>query len=318
MRGTIKVGMISNPRSHGNQRGLRDVLDALPPGQLLHERLDDHRNLAEVLAEFARQEVGLLVINGGDGTVQHVLTELLERPAFPEPPRIAILPRGTANMTAGDVGLHGGDGAALERLLALARNGSIAPHLVTRSVLRVQDVRDVPPQRCMFLGAAAIYDAIEFCCREVYARGVRGNLGMGLALIGLLLGGVVGRQNAVFRPHQVAVGLDGDAPAAQSLLLVFATTLERLILGSRPFWNQDAAPIHYTSIAYPPERVLCSAPKVLYGWRRSSLPAGYFSRGARSIELHLDGSRFTLDGEMFEPAGPLRLSAEDTVEFVRL
>ena len=56
--------------------------------------------------------------------------------------------------------------------------------MARRHVLRVENIREVPPQRCMFFGAAAIYDAIEFCCSRVYALGFKGNLGMGLTLGG--------------------------------------------------------------------------------------------------------------------------------------
>jgi hypothetical protein len=67
-------------------------------------------------------------------------------------------------------------------------------------------------------------------------------------------------------------------------------------------------------------RLIRSAPKVLYGWRRATLPSeAYLSRSASRIELRLD-SPFTLDGELFEPQAerPLVMTARDSVAFVRL
>jgi hypothetical protein len=93
-----------------------------------------------------------------------------------------------------------------------------------------------------------------------------------------------------------------------------------MILGSRPFWNQGAGSIRFTSIAHPPPQLLRSAAKVLYGWRRITLPAeSYVSQGAERIALDLDGA-FTLDGELFSPAPgrPLLLSAQESVGFIRL
>ena len=70
----------------------------------------------------------------------------------------------------------------------------------------------------------------------------------------------------------------------------------------------------------PPARLIRSAPKVLYGWRRATLPGDtYVSGGAERLALGL-GSAFTLDGELLEPEprGPLLVTAPDRVAFVRL
>ena len=206
----IRIGLISNPNSQRNQRGLDDLhaFSASVP-DLLHREVEGDGSLVRILKEFAACEVGLLVINGGDGTVQRVLTELLERPMFERLPSIAILPRGMANMTAGDIGLRGRSAAALRQLLERTRKGDLGQSMVRRSILRVENIRDWPPQRCLFFGAGAIYDAIELCCRQVYSRGLKGNLGMGLTLGGLLLSDLLGRSDGALRAHDIAVAIDG-------------------------------------------------------------------------------------------------------------
>ncbi len=318
----LKIGLISNPTSQRNRQGLGEVR-AIGAGMrdLLHVVTDGAQSLGEILAELARQEAGLLVVAGGDGTVQRVLTELLETRPFERLPPVAILARGMANMTAGDVGLRGRPARALPRLIEVARSGDLASHVEHRHVLRVENVRGLPPQRCVFLGAAAIYDAVEFCCRRVYSLGLRGNLGMGLTLGGFLLGGRFGRDGeGPIRGRDIGITVD-DRPVSQARrLLVLATTLDRLVLGSRPFWGEGANRIRFTSIAHPPVRLLRSAPKVLYGWRRATLPPDiYVSGGAERLTLGLD-SAFTLDGELFEPEpqAPLLVTAPDRVGFVRL
>jgi diacylglycerol kinase (ATP) len=142
-----------------------------------------------------------------------------------------------------------------------------------------------------------------------------------VTLAAMLLGTVfTSRDHGVLRGHDIAVSLDGGAENRTSRLLVLATTLHRLILGSRPFWNHAGRPIRYTSIAYPPDHLLRSAPKVLYGWGRRELsPEVYDSQGAGRIALRLDAP-FTIDGEMFEPSPeqPVLITAADRVRFVRL
>jgi diacylglycerol kinase (ATP) len=317
----LRIGLISNPNSERNRRGLADLraVSAETP-DLLHFEIDGQRSLLEILTEMARREVRLLVVNGGDGTVQRVLTDLLEARPFERPPALAILARGMANMTAGDVGLRGRAVTLLHRLIGAVRTGEVERSLEFRRILRVESIRERSPQRCMFFGAAAIYDAIEFCCSKVYPLGLRGNLGMSLTLGGLLLRGLFGGGNGTMRGHDIAVTLDGDPVIRTQRLLVLATTLERLILRSRPFWAEGSGSIRFTSIAHPPVHLIRSAPKVLYGWRRATLPReAYISRSAERIALHLD-SPFTLDGELFEPdpEQPLVLTAPDSLAFVRL
>jgi hypothetical protein len=317
-----KIGLISNPRSQRNRRGLDGIHRAVADApDVIHIATESRQDLDDALREFARQDVRLLLINGGDGTVQAVRTRLLEGRAFEKVPDVALLARGTANTTAANIGLHGKATAGLVRLLAAARDGTIGTRIEERPILRLENIRGKGPQRGMMFGAGAVQGAIELCRREIYARGLRGNLGIGVTLVGLLLGTVFRTRNyGVLRGHEIAVSLDGGVENRRSRLLVLATTLDRLILRSRPFWNCAGAPIRYTSIAYPPDRLLRSAAKVLYGWRREALsPEVYDSQGAGRIAVRLDAP-FTVDGEMFEPLPdqPVLITAADRVRFVRL
>jgi diacylglycerol kinase (ATP) len=317
-----KIGLISNPGSERNRRGLQEIQQVLAGNSdIIHVATEACEELDEVLADFARRGVDLLLINGGDGTVQTVLTRLLENHPFETQPDLAILPRGMANTTAADVGLRGKAADALSRVIVASRDGGIAHHVVERPVLRIENLASDRPQRGMMFGGGAIPDAIDLCNRQVYARGLRGDLAMGVTLAAILLGSALGRRsNGVLRPHDIGVALDGGSEDRIDRLLVLATTLHRLILRSRPFWNYDTEPIRYTSIAYPPEHLLRAAPRVLYGWGRRALPPEiYDSQGARRIALRLDAP-FTIDGETFHPLPnqAVVVTAADRARFVRL
>jgi diacylglycerol kinase (ATP) len=317
-----KIGLISNPGSERNRRGLQEIQQVLAGNSdIVHVATQTCEELDEVLADFGRRGVELLLINGGDGTVQTVLTRLLEKHPFENPPYLAILPRGMANTTAADVGLRGKPATALSRVIAASRDGGIADHVVERPVLRIENLAGAAPQRGMMFGGGAIPDAIDLCNRQVYGRGLRGDLAMGVTLAAILLGSALGgRSNGVLRPHDIGVAFDGGSEKRIDRLLVLATTLHRLILRSRPFWNYDTQPIRYTSIAYPPEHLLRAAPRVMYGWGRRALPPEiYDSHGARRIALRLDAP-FTIDGETFHalPNQAVVITAADRARFVRL
>lgn len=316
----LALGLISNPRSQQNKRGmprLQAAADALPG--LQHHRLGAMSELPEVLADFARREVGILAIAGGDGTVQAAMTELLERRPFGErPPVLALLPRGMTNMTAADVGLRGDPERNLRRLGELAARGGLEPHLRRRPILRLEGMAGAPPQRGMFFGAAGIQQAIEICRRRVHSLGVEADWAAGLTLAGLLLGWALGTSRDAVPGESVGTAFDGGPESRRQELLVLVTTLDRLVLGSRPFWNQEGGPLRYSAVAHPPERLLLHARKVLYGGPDRRLPEGYRSRGAETIALRLQGA-FTLDGERYEPdpTRPLLLSAADSLSFLR-
>ena len=99
----IRTGLIVNPLSRRNRDGVAPLLEDLP--DLLVAAPASLAELREVLADFARQEVGLVIISGGDGTVREVLTALV--PAYGAAlPALAVVPSGNANLIAADAALY--------------------------------------------------------------------------------------------------------------------------------------------------------------------------------------------------------------------
>jgi hypothetical protein len=317
----IKLGLISNTRSQQNKRGMVAIDSVLADApEVLHARLTGIDGLSPALEEFAREGVGVIVTNGGDGTVQAILTELLVNEPFSRIPPIAVLPRGMTNMTAADVGPRGAAAKSLRRLVGLARNGTIDRHLIRRHILKVENVAGHSAQCGMFFGTAGIVRGIEVCRTRVHSRGLESEWANGVTLAGMLLGWLLsGGRGETFRGELVAVSVDGGAAERSPLFLALATTLDRLILNSRPFWNQGGGPVRFTSIADPPRRLLRYARKILYGPSHRSFPGDtYVSRGANRVSFEME-CPFTLDGQMFEPERdkPVVVSAADEVDFVR-
>ena len=83
----LKVGVITNPRSGGNKRGsggIHKLLKHWP--DVMHHEAFDPQGVSAVLSDFSRNGVKLIVVNGGDGTVQAVLTILGNKRIFAQPP----------------------------------------------------------------------------------------------------------------------------------------------------------------------------------------------------------------------------------------
>ena len=80
------------------------------------------------LETIARVRPKMLVINGGDGTVQAALTELYNGGHFIDgPPPVAVLPSGKTNLIALDLGARGDPIATLQQLIGLARSDTKKP-----------------------------------------------------------------------------------------------------------------------------------------------------------------------------------------------
>lgn len=319
----MRVGIVDNPLSRQNKKGMGTLEGvAREVTGVAYERLDAFSDLRPVLEEFAKQGVELLVVSGGDGTVQACLTILSENEPFEQLPLIAILPHGTTNMTAHDIGLRTKGAGGLRSLLQLREQDELDGHLRERRLLRLENIKDSPPQVGMFFGGATIYRAIQVCRNSIHPLQFESEMANGLTLAIMLFKWFWsgGRDESLFKGDSAAVSIDGGESEESLYLLFLATTLDRLVLGSRPFWNDAGHAIRFTSIAYPPERILWFARRILYGSPRRKLPQdSYKSCSADRVEMRFSGP-FTLDGEFFEPdpSRPLVLTADRSARFVRL
>lgn len=321
MAETFRIGLVSNVGSERNKRGINKVDRVVAElGGIRHEKISAVNRLGVILRSFAAEKIEVIAVNSGDGTIQALLSVLLEDRPFATVPPVAVLAGGMTNMTGADVGPKGPPAAVLRRLVELISAGTIGQNLIRRNILRVENIVDHAPQRAMFFGAAGIVEAIKLCKAEVHSRGLSAEWANGATLARMLWGWLVSSERDRRRlGADMAIALNDEAPTSGQRLLVLATTLDRLVLGSRPFWDVEGGSVRYTAIAYPPRRLLLTAPRVLFGSRRRTLDKeSYDSRGVRRLSIAMDGS-LTLDGQLFmaDRRTPLVITADDRVAFVK-
>jgi hypothetical protein len=291
----LSLGLLSNPLSGGNRKGLhtiRKVVAERP--QVYHYEATTPSEISSALAEFSRNNVDVVAINGGDGTIHAVLTALFRTPSRGPFPLLALLRSGTASMLARDAGLPGSGLEALSRLLTWISTGSGSVTVVQRPILKVEGMPDQKPLYGMFFGAAGICQGIRFCLDRVHTKGVSGQLAAGVTL-GRFLSAAARRNKGLLSPTPAAVGINNEPPEKRDFLLILISTLERLFLGIRPYWTDEINPLYYTALgARPRLPALLRGKKTLF-----CVPEhGYFSRKAREVRLTLTGG-FTLDGELY-------------------
>jgi diacylglycerol kinase (ATP) len=317
----IRTGVINNPLSFRNKRrhilpAILDVLRAHP--WVMHHEVSRPEDVRAATGSLLDGGCELIVVNGGDGTMQAVLTRLFGS-GTGALPLLAALPGGTTNMVAADVGSMVSPIPALWRLLGSARDGCLRGSVVERPVMRAE-IAPGTAVFSMFFGSGAIYHGIRFCRQYVATLGLRGEVGPGVALAVFLAKIVLGHGGRMFPPLHLSGRVDGRQLQSGDYIGVLVSTVSRQFLGLRPFWGRESAPLKYSAMRYSPQHLWRAAPAVMRGKpNRFVRPEyGYVSHNAQEIELQLDCG-FTLDGELFTAAAgtPVVLRSGYTASFLR-
>jgi len=318
----MRIGLLNNLRAGHNRKGVARLLHFLSDHrEVAHVETSSAQAVPEALWELARQDVELLVVNGGDGTLSHVLGEILGSGAFDgRVPHVAVLRGGRTNMSARDLGSHKDPLRGMSNLVWAVQTGRVQERVIDRPVLRVQYGPGVNLRYGMFFGAGVIHRGIELVHQRFRAER-QGLFGASLVTSTLLARlALLGDSQGVLEPDKVGILVDGMPVDRGESTLVMATSLDELFLGLRPFWGDGDGRVRFTSIAASPRRFGRSLPRILSGQAHGKLHEddGYLSRNARRVDLRMDCG-FTVDGELEAPAPEriVSLTTDTRVPFVQ-
>lgn len=297
----IKVALLSNPKSTGNREILprvRAFCAARP--EIYHCEVQSIDQIDHALAEIAAVSPRVLVINGGDGTVQTTLTELyLGRQFGDTPPPLAVLPNGKTNLIALDLGADGDPLLALERILTLA-SGDLTPHVVERGLISLSEGEDaVRPVIGMFLGGAALADTILYCRNRIYPLGLPNGISHIIAAFAILFSLTPGLKRLVKLPrHQpMRVSLIRDGQVNVQLALLIVTTLEKLLFGG---WSDGGLRgLKLMAVDRSPMALMRAVRASLAGRLGEKDLTGVHLERGDLIRIESERSSVILDGEEF-------------------
>lgn len=318
------VALLSNPRSTGNLSMLPRMRSyCAAHSDVFHYEVESIEQIGEALRTIARVNPKVLVVNGGDGTVQAALTELYLGGHFDgSPPPVAVLPNGKTNLIALDLGAVGDPIAALAKVIEIARNG-VEEHVVDRELIALSDGTDgARPVLGMFLGGAGLADTILYCRNKIYPLGLPNGISHVLTAIAVLATLILGIRTAFLPPAatplKVSMMRQGQLQGRFSLLIV--TTLHKLLLGSSTGGAAAAGPLQMMVVEQRPLPLLRALFAGILGRvGRNQMDGVHFERGD---EIRIEGERSSvvLDGEIFQAdAGrPIILKTTPPVPFLRL
>ena len=318
-----RIALLSNPKSTGNIAQLpriRAFCSEHP--DIFHYEVEKADQVGTALRTIAQVRPKILVINGGDGTVQAALTELHNGGHFgDEPPPVAVLPSGKTNLIALDLGAQGDPIASLERLIEIAQ-ADLSPHIVARELIALRrGVGQQTPVIGMFLGGAGLADTMLYCRNKIYPLGLPNGISHLITAIALLARLLL-RLRAGFlppKPQPLAVQLRNHEGISGRFSLLAVTTLEKMLLSSE-IRGERRGSLKLLAIEESPVPLIRAFFASLIGRLGQSKLHGVHFEESDEISIEGENSSVILDGETFwaELGQPINLKPARPLSFVRL
>lgn len=317
------IALLSNPNSTGNRAHLpriRSFCAQYP--EIFHYEVEHVGEIGEALTSIARVQPRILVLNGGDGTVQAALTELCQGGHFGDQlPPLAVLPNGKTNLIALDLGADSDPIDLLEKILDIARH-DLESHIVERELIALTEGdHGNRPVMGMFLGGAGLADTILYCREKLYPTGLPNGLChvlAGIAAIFAMLTGIRARFLPP-EPNPVTVSLIRDGEGTRRFSFLIVTTLEKLLMTSRTERN-GAAGLKMLAVERSGRALLRGFVAALAGRLGREPVRGVHVEHGDVIRIESADTCVILDGETFRATTgrPIVLRATPPVHFVKL
>lgn len=320
MRARYRIACITNPLSGYNKtHGLTEFDAAIEKHKVPHKHVMSGKELEDALRDFAKKEPEILIINGGDGTVDAAITLIKLHKMFKKTPMIALLQGGTTNMIHRDLGLVGKPHKALERLLSRIQNEIPKKAVIQRAPLAVYEGTELKMYG-FFWAIGAIPQIIKRTRTKLHSKGMTGRFSEALTLISSLFPLLSKKieNDPVFMPVSLLLQADMDkAPNNHEMVFAAATTLQNLVLGLHAGGKKNK--ITFFGLPYPYKMVLLTLFSLLRGKPMADWKAQFFHKTANAFEVSFVGE-WILDGEIFQHDDlnkKLHIEMSSPLEFIR-
>ena len=307
------IGIIANPHSKLNKRSPQTLsLMAEAIGQKgIFTVTHDLDHLDETLKNYKAQEIAILGINGGDGTISQIITRMIGIYGSQPLPILAVLRGGTMNLIAAQLSIDNTPVENIKKLVAL---------VATEKTLSIQRLSTLKINEIYgFLYA----DQSSTAILEEFYRKKSGHLGAvwlatritsSFLLKGTLIQSVV--KSHALKAHFKPVGyLD------RMVLGCFAGTITKFPLGFPFLPLARRYPNHFqvTAVTCKANALLWNLPMILLV-QKEGRSIGKESFCVSEARLDYDGeAHFTVDGEIYQaPEGEILIEAGPSLRFLSI
>ena len=315
------VVLLCNPQAGGRWRALADVLDSEEAKSVRRIVTDDISDVRQALSNTG-QRAKLVCIYGGDGTIFHVINEMLRNQSPGEPlPRLALLGGGTMNVTGRICGMTESPGENFRAIM----NAYLTDKLLWREV-PVMEVGNGEQKSYGFtFGMGPLVRLLDR-----YENGTKGKLAaltLGLRAIAAAVSPIQTSMSELFEDMTASVIADGAELPFNHFTAVFANTTGAINRSIEPFTDpRTRDTFHFLAYAVSSREFALFTPLLARGklpfdrselihpvaaWRHLSALAtgkGTLPRDPRYVNhpaqiLHVDAaaeSIYTIDGEVLQ------------------
>ena len=304
----MSVLAISNANAKKVAKGGSLLNSTLLPETAIHHHTKTPTDLLPVFKQVIETNINHLVIEGGDGTVRTVLSALLNSHNENQTlPTISILPRGTTNQIARNLGVK------RPADLTAIFNGRFRE--ISMPLIKINS-KDLDPRYGFLFSTGALPHVSRFAQDKINAKGVGG----GSAVIGAVVKAVTSDKASLMPPakHRLK-GKTGNShtvfnhkgPALGTIM----TTLPTLMMGLDPFWGEEKAPLRVTWAEADSTKLGRTVAGLWAGRKINRSVDGYHSHNIDKLSLRTKAPA-TLDGDFLDISGQkLKISASRPLTF---
>ncbi|RKQ71556.1 diacylglycerol kinase-like protein [Litorimonas taeanensis] len=303
---------ISNAKARSvSQKGSKIQLSALPRGSK-HHISRDKSDLGKLLEQAKNDKIAHILIEGGDGTVRMVMTALLNSYEDTSPlPAVSILPSGTTNQIARNVGLKNFSDM---RTIVKGDVSETSVPLVKIEIVGAGK-ESAPPYFGFLFSTGALPHVSKFAQEKFNKNGVGG----GTAVVGAFLKVMTGNKETLMPPEKhkmrARIGEQTIFKHKGKALGTMMTTLPTLMMGLDPFWGHEAAPLRLTWAEADSRHLGRNVAGLWMGRKQDRGQDGFHSHNIDRLVLRTLAPA-VLDGDFIDISGAkIRVSASRPVRF---
>jgi diacylglycerol kinase (ATP) len=304
------IGIVTNPHSKANRSkpGNIKMLGYILGHQGRLEVTNKIEDLVGVAKRFKEQNIEILAINGGDGTISRTISAFIKTYEGSPLPKIALLRGGTMNVVAQNLGIRGSPDKILASLVELYSTGE---------PLKVQTLSTIKIENNYgFLFGTGV--AAQFLVE--YYKKKTGPLGAFLLCLSVWFSGIFDGVlfKKVIKDQLFRLTSKDFNSIVHNSICFLCSTVKRMPL-SYPLFNKINGNVHKfqcVSFTLKPKEAIYKFPLILLQGKYAS-KTQKFEVTLQEIKLSSDNPfNYTLDGELFDPVDSITIQTGPIISFI--
>lgn len=304
-----QIGIIINPFAKSIRKSRRDMpaLFRSLGGEYADVRLSDSlEQVDEILNDFKKNNMRYIGTSGGDGTIHHVVSRMINIYKPNPTPPLLILKGGTMDNIARTIDLKSKGPAILKRLVAALEQGKPVQTFK-------RDTMKIGERYCFLFGAGLTTNFLN----AVY-EGEKGTIKNLKVIFRALSEGLRDkRDSALFKRLNAKVLIDGKPLPFEEILAILSGTVEKVGMGFTPLprGNEREGTFH----------IIISGEKPIEGVKqffriKKGIPMkGAFNFNGLVSTLSIESRepfQYTMDGDLFDCSSKLLVEMGPQIELV--